>query len=227
MDVYNKKGQLLYEISRVRKTDHKAYTKLYDYEEDQYFRIAIRKIVISKSLYRDFFVHENGLAFLEDLKGNVGAILFSKLKLPFEYQYIATPQNGYTLGIKKSDPSSESETLYDCLLIKVRSQIKKEDSIHPTGINLFTGKTYDEMVEYFKEKDLFEKECNSIICYNEKVKISHSILEFFPYNPELPNLQEDDEELPEDDYNEWDHYTYEEAMYDALGGEMEAIWNLD
>jgi hypothetical protein len=228
MDVYNKKGRLLYEISKVRKTDHKAYTILYDYEENLYFRIAIRKIAISKSLYRDFFVHENGLAFLVDLKGNVGAILFSKLKLPFEYKYIATPQNGYTLAIKKSESSTEDKTLYDCLLIKVRSQIKKEDSIHPTGINLFTGKSYDEMVTFFQDGELFDKECNSIICYNEKVRIAHSILDFFPYNPDLPNLEDlEEDEEPEDDYNEWDHYTHEEAMYDALGGEMEAIWNLD
>ena len=56
-------------------------------------------------------------------------------------------------------------------------------------------------------------------------------MEFFPFDSGLPNLQEDeyDEEPDVDDYNPWsrENYSYEEAMYDALGGEMEAIWNID
>lgn len=227
MDVYNKKGQMLYKIKSASTTDHNAYTLLYDYEKSDLFRIAIRKIAISNNLYRDILVHKNGLAFLEDQKGNVGVILFSKLKLPFEYYAISTPQNGYTLAIKDVSSPNEDKKTFDCLLIKVRNQIKKEDSIHPTGINLFTKKTYDEMIDYFNNKEIFENECNSIICYNEKVNIPYSLLDFFPYNPDLPNLQDTEEETQENYYNIWDNYTHEEAMYDALGGEMEAIWNLD
>lgn len=33
--------------------------------------------------------------------------------------------------------------------------------------------------------------------------------------------------MKEERPNEWAHYSYKEALYDALGGEMDAIWNLD
>ena len=41
----------------------------------------------------------------------------------------------------------------------------------------------------------------------------------------MEQVEEDERE----EYNEWsrENYSYEEAMYDALGGEMDAIWNLD
>ena len=38
------------------------------------------------------------------------------------------------------------------------------------------------------------------------------------------NKEEDDDES---DYYPRDHYSSGEAMYDALGGEIEAIWNID
>ena len=228
--VYNKRGQELYELSFVKRTNHKAYIKLYDYEDDYKFRIAIRKMAISKGLFIDVFIHENGLAYLEKEDGKVGVILFSKLKLPFEYYAIASPQNSYTLAIKESDGSNEDEPTYDCLLIKVRGQIKKEDSVHPTGIKLFSNKSEEEMINYFNDRETFEKECNSIVCYNERVNMSYDKLEFFPFDRGLPNLQHPIEEEDErEEYNEWsrENYSYEEAMYDALGGEMDAIWNLD
>ena len=230
MYVYNKSGKLLYEIDAIERTEHIAYKKFYD-ASGCGFRVVIRKMAISQSLYQDFYVLDNGLVFLMNLGNKVGLILFSKLKLPFEYEAVAIPQNGYTLAIKESSETSVENSLYDCLLIKVRSQIKKEDSIHPTGITLFGGKTWDEVLDYFEDAETFEKECNSIICYNEKVNIEASKLEFFPFDSGLPNLQEDeyDEEPDVDDYNPWsrENYSYEEAMYDALGGEMEAIWNID
>lgn len=162
--VYNKKGQMLYEIDSVRKTSHKAYIKLFD-AEDAGFRLAIRKMVISKSLYQDFYVLDNGWAFLQNTDNKVGLVLFSKLKVPFEYEAIAVPQNGYTLAIKES---YEPSVIYDCLLMKVRSQIKEEDFIHPTGITQFAGKN---VLVYFDDDESFEKECNSIICNNEKGNI--------------------------------------------------------
>ena len=84
-------------------------------------------------------------------------------------------------------------------------------------------------MSYFKDKERFEKEVNSIICYNQQVHFSSNDLNFFPYYIGLPQHEEEEEiqEEEEDDYNVWDDYSYEEAMYDALGGEMEAIWNLD
>lgn len=227
MYLYNKKGQFLYKVGKVRKTEHLAYSKIYC-EGDEWgeFRLCIRKMAISKSLYKRLYVMENGLAFLKNEKNLVGVVLFSKLKLSFDYEALSEPQNGYMLAIKKNEHTHK----YDCLLIKVRSSIKKEDSIHPTGITLFTNKTWDEVTAYFEEKKLFEKEVNSIVCYNQHVCFSADALNFFPPYiglPKLPTYEEEEEE--KDDYDPWsrENYSYEEAMYDALGGEMEAIWNID
>jgi len=228
--LYNKKGQLLYPIESIRKTDHKAYRKVF--EPNEYgFRLCIRKMAISKSRYCGIFVMENGLAFLENEECQVGAILFSKLKLPFEYKALSEPQNGYMLGIKPSIENSDGELTYDCLLIKVRNAIQKEDSIHPTGISLFLQKTWDDVLTYFEDSEKFEKDCNSIICYNQQVHFNAGILNFFPPQIGLPEFPGEDEEEDEEEdyYNPWsrENYSHAEAMYDALGGEMEAIWNLD
>ncbi len=227
--LYNKKGQLLYPIKYIRKTDHKAYRKVF--EPDEFgFRICIRKMAISKSRYYDMHVMENGLAFLKNKDCQVGAVLFSKLKLPFEYRALSDPQNGYMLGIKASDMNENEEDVYDCLLIKVRNAIQKENSIHPTGIMLFSHKTWEEALTYFENKEQFEKDCNSIVCYNQQVTLDVYTLNFFPSQMGLPELPcEEEEKVEEDYYNPWsrENYSCEEAMYDALGGEMEAIWNLD
>lgn len=226
--LYNKKGQFLYKVGMVRKTEHRAYSKIYC-EGDEWgaFRLCIRKMAISKVVYHNLLIMENGLTFLKNENDKVGAILFSKLKLPFEYAALSEPQNGYMLAIKFN-----SETKgYDCLLVKVKSKIKEEDSIHPTGITLFTNKTWDEVTTYFEEKELFENEVNSIVCYNQQVCFRADTLNFFPPYIGLPQqpTDEDEEEEEKDDYNPWsrENYSYEEALYDALGGEMEAIWNID
>ena len=233
--LYDIMGNMIFEIGRIIKSEHKAYNFLFDKDKNG-FKISVRKMMISKKMYKACHVLENGLLYLTALNNKVGLALFSKLKLPFEYESIAIPQNGYTLAIKESLNSVNGKKLYDCLLMKVRSQIKTEGSIHPTGINLFTGKTWDDVIEYFNNKELFETECNSIICYNEKVNILASSLEFYPFDKGLPNLREydtdedddeDDEDTKKEYYNPWENYSYEEAMYDALGGEMDAIWNIE
>lgn len=231
--IYNKKGQQLFELWKLLKTPHKEYYLLYDKEfnddaddEIEWFRLCICKRAISKSLYQTFYVMENGLAYAKNKEGKVGVILFSKLKLPFEYYAIAIPQNGFTLGIIKCG-ESDGEPLYDCQLIKVKSQIKAEGSIHPTGINLFTQKTIDEVKHYFKDYETFEKECNSIVCYNQEVHFSISQLKFFPFDTENVGEEEYEEVEEDDDYNEWEHYSHKDALYDALGGEMDAVWNID
>ena len=226
-DLYNKKGQLLYKLEEISRTPHKAYQLLY--EDYPSFRISIRKMSISKGLFSKFYVLENGLAFVQKEDEKVGVILFTKLKLPFEYYSIAIPQNGYTLGIIESDKENDT-VYYDCQLIKVRNQIKKEDSIHPTGIYLFTRKTLDEVNEYLNDKKRVEKDCNSIICYNEQVEIYAYDLQFFPFDTQNVGEEgEEDLDKRKEYYDEWspENYSYEDAMYDALGGEMDAIWNID
>lgn len=201
--LYNKKGKMLYEIGKVLKTQHRAYRLLFD-PENEYFRIAIRKMAISKEQYEIFHSMPNGLVFAKQKDGKVGAILFSKLKLPFEYYAIAVPQNGYTLGVIEKGVADDGETLYECQLIKVRSQIKKEDSIHPTGINLFSCLRKDEVDVFFRNKERVVNECNRIVCYNEHVCFSVKDFKLFPF--ETDNLPEepDYDENEETDENEWE-----------------------
>ena len=213
--VYNKKGKLLYQIISVQKTTHKAYSKLFG-SDSCGFRLAIRKMAISKSLYYDFHVLENGLAFLKNDENKVGLVLFSKLKLPFEYEAVAIPQNGYTLAVKKSnDISKLGKSLYDCLLLKVKSQIKRENSIHPTGVMLFERKSWAEAQEFFRNTDLIEKKCNSIICYNEKVRINPYSLKFFPFDLDLTN-QVDDDETDHNRCSDIDYQWTDEDTWDAM-----------
>lgn len=226
--LYNKRGDLLFPFGGIRKTPHKAYVLFYD-RERMYFRITIRKIDIIMFKCKRFFVMENGLAFLQLSNDYVGLMLFSKQKLPFYYSAIAVPQNGYSLGIIESGKDN-GKVLYDCQLIKIKSQIKKDNSIHPTGINLFVKKTINEVNAYFEDKEQFEKDCNSIICYNEQVRFSAQSLCFFPND--TPNVGDEafcseEMEMKEEYYNEWENRSYKDVLYDAFGGEMDAIWNID
>ncbi len=228
-DLYNKKGRFLYKIGGLKTTPHKAYNLVFNDEYKEQFRVSIRKMAISKNLYKQLYVMENGLAFLQNTSDKVGLILFSKMKLPFEYHALAIPQNGYILGIIETG-KKDTSALYDCQLIKVKSQIQREKSIHPTGINLFSSKTLEEVKVYFENKELFEKECNSIVSYNEQVRFSGEDLRFFPYDTDNVCEKDYDDEVyeqEEDSSNPWSNYSIEESLYDALGGEMEAIWNID
>lgn len=228
--VYNKIGKKLFETRGRRKTNHKAYEKLI-HPDGGLFKLSIRKISISNGWFKHFYVLDNGLAFCVNSKDKVGIILFSKLKLPFDYYAVSIPQNGYALGILEN-----GKGLYDCQLLKVRSQIKREDSVHPTDICLFTDKTEDEVLAFIENKDSITEQTNSIICYQQHVHFSKENLMFFPVDvqdskteKELEREQEEDEEdySSGNDYNPWMNYSYEEALYDALGGEMEAYWNID
>lgn len=207
-DLYNKRGQMLCKIGRILKTSNKVYNLIFD-SDDEFFKISIRKMAISHNYYEKFYVNKNGLAFLKKKNGKVGAILYSKLKLNFEYNAIAIPQNGYTLGIIETKPSKSMSCLYDCLLIKIKSQIKKNYSVHPTGITLFKDKTWNEVKNYFANIKQFEKECNAIVCYNERVHFCGEELKFFPFDTEnLPKEYEYDEDVNKED--EYDNYKEEE-----------------
>lgn len=216
--LYNKKGQMLYEIGKVFRTPHRAYRLIFN-PENEVFRIAIRKMAISKEQYEIFYSMPNGLVFAKRKEGKVGAILFSKLKLPFEYYSIAVPQNGYTIGVLENGKVDAGEPLYDCQLIKVRSQIKKEDSIHPTGIDLFTSLRKDEVEDFFRNKEQVVNECNRIVCYHEQVRFSADDLKLFPFDtdnlpkePDYDENEETDEDEQDDnmslhDYlHQWDDY---------------------
>ena len=203
--LYNKKGKMLYEIGNLLKPDHQAYRLIFD-PENESFRIAIRKMAISKDQYDIFFSMPNGLVYAKRKEGKIGAILFSKLKLPFEYYAIAVPQNGYTLGVIEKGKTDEEEPLYECQLIKVRSQIKKDNSIHPTGINLFTRLREDEVKDFFRNKEKVATECNKIVYYNEQVCFNAKDIKLFPFDtdnlPKEPDYDDEDDEQ----YDNWRNY---------------------
>lgn len=206
--LYDKKGKFICKVFGIINTHHKTYSLLID-ECQSLFRLSIRKMSVSNGLYRRLHVLDNGLCFMQDQEWKVGLNLFSKLKLPFEYEAIAIPQNGYTLGIIESG-EKRGEKLYDCQLIKVRNQISKDGSIHPTGITLFEKKTYLEFSFYFSDKEKVEKDCNSLVCYNEKVHFNADKLQFFPYD--TSNISCQGLETEYEKYErplDWDDYSHD------------------
>lgn len=70
----------------------------------------------------------------------------------------------------------------------------------------------------------FSKETNSI--FTEKAKVKNNVVQL---DDRGDYVWDGDFKYTKEYYNPWsrENYSHEEAMYDALGGEMEAIWNLD
>ena len=242
--LFNKKGQKIYEISNVIKTKNKSYTIILG-DDFSSFRILIRKISISRYEYKEIYITDNGLAYMQSLDDKVGIILYSKLKVPFIYSALSIPQNGFMLGIKESKAIKDNfEPLYDCELLKVKKGIQKKNSIHTTNIMLFKEKTEKELKEYFINEKQFEADCNSKIYFNEKVKISCSLLKFFPFTTDnIISTSEDlEEEIYDDDYDFNDEKTYiryngsyaqdiegwsDDDIDIVFEGDPDAYWNID
>ena len=62
--------------------------------------------------------------------------------------------------------------------------------------------------------------------YGDRGTADGWILKFFPYDTDNVGEQEEEQE-PKEYHGTWDDYTWEDSLYDALGGEVDAIWNLD
>lgn len=241
--LFNKKGQRIYEIGDIIKTKNKSYTIILGNDFSS-FRILIRKISISQYDYKEIYITDNGLAYMQSLNDKVGIILYSKLKVPFIYSALTIPQNGFMLGIKETE-TVNNEPLYDCELLKVKNEIKKENSIHTTNMLLFNGKTKEQLKEYFTNEKQFEADCNSKIYFNERVKMSCSLLRFFPFTTDniISTYENFEEETCDDDYGFCDEgLTYRryngsyaqdiEGWSDddidiVFEGDPDAYWNID
>ena len=104
------------------------------------------------------------------------------------------------------------------------------------NLTIVTAKRIDEMEidendksilrnYYHMEIGSYSKESNSIILENATVKDDEVIISDngdYVWDGEFKSKYK---EVP----NEWssEYYSHEDAMYDALGGEMDAIWNID
>lgn len=110
--------------------------------------------------------------------------------------------------------------------------------------NLFLVSTNTKKGLYINEKCILPIEYDSISIDSEnrtcnllkdnhyfygnfnKVDLNLSVREVSKQDFLSSDCEEDD---IDNDYNPWDHrcYSHEEALYDALGGEPDAIWNID
>ena len=86
--------------------------------------------------------------------------------------------------------------------------------------------------EYMQIGD-YSKKYNRVSCkaadvYGDEVCIVREWDEYYYYWNDVFK-----EEIEDNDYSnvsvpsDWDDYSYEDSLYDALGGEMDAIWNID
>ena len=82
---------------------------------------------------------------------------------------------------------------------------------------------YMQIGKYSKEFDVID--CRVAEVHKTEVQIWDN----YYWDDGFVDLLEDEE----DDYgcnntpSDWDDYSYEDSLYDALGGEMDAIWNID
>ena len=171
-----------------------------------------------------FHVEENGLMFLEDIGNNVGLIYQNQIILPFDYEAISVPQDLYSLAIKESPVKADGEKLYDCFIIEYKEQIEFDNAVRLTNIKLFENKEWDEVEEYFENTERVRHHLKSLSAKELNVYINPEEISFFPFNGNLPCHLFDKEER---DYCQWSNYSLNESLYDALGGDMDAIWNLD
>lgn len=229
--IYNRQGKKLHTISCVRRTKNSAYWII---RNEDAFWLTIDRNTMSKGSFDRYRLLDDGLMYLRLYdKDLCGIIRYTKLFLPFEYTAISTIDGGYCIGIKKDDNNR-----YICELIKVRSNYSKPNPIHPTGITLADNLTFDELQAFINNKEEIQCILDGIVCYNSKVIMNYSSLSWFPKGlidiDEVIDIDDEEEEEEEDDdndldagYDYWQNYSSEEALYDALGGEMEAVWNID
>ena len=82
---------------------------------------------------------------------------------------------------------------------------------------------YMQIGKYSKEFDVID--CRVAEVHKTEVQIWDN----YYWDDGFVDLLEDEEDdcgcnnTPSD----WDDYSYEDSLYDALGGEMDAIWNID
>lgn len=223
--IYNKQGQLVEEcVDCIKKTSNRLLRKLYLDSGDN-FKLIIKRRHISKQLFSHIKIMDDGLALLKNADGRIGIIRYSKLKLEFKYVAITEPTNKYMLAIEEFTENEQKR--YRCELLYVAT--KNGITIHHTNIYLFENLTEKETRSFFNQVSWnMDRAFINGLGY---MSISLQLQDFQWYlgeddEDELENEFED-EDSDDSYYNPWSEYTIADSLYDACGGEPEALCNLD
>ena len=250
-DTYNKVIDCKYDNikSIPLKSDHNIYYigvigRHYDKKYDLYVN---HKLFLSNYPYnREHTIEVSGRGHFikfSDSDGNIGFIRNGEIVFKSQYEdvkvcvcsygryeddeteleYLFIVSNGELYGI--CSPSGE-------LILPIEYPIVDIDD----NLTIVTAKRIDEMEIDENDKSIlrnyyhmvigsYSKESNSIILENATVKDDEVIISDngdYVWDGEFKSKYK---EMP----NEWspEYYSHEDAMYDALGGEMDAIWNID
>ncbi|MBR5657591.1 MAG: hypothetical protein IKW98_13065 [Prevotella sp.] len=85
---------------------------------------------------------------------------------------------------------------------------------------------YMQIGNYIEKYDYVE--CKSAKVYGDEVYIVDTYNEHYYWNDGFSDYEIDDEDTSGVNVpSNWDDYSYEDSLYDALGGEMDAVWNID
>ena len=84
------------------------------------------------------------------------------------------------------------------------------------------------LIGKYSKKDGYIKTSNTWVDKDNNVYIVCNSSECYYWNDGFSEY-----EIDEDDYeganvpSDWDDYSYDDSLYDALGGQMDASWNID
>ena len=160
--------------------------------------------------YNDFWVVDEDVYLIVVSRNSLLGLYSSKGKklLPIEYSTIDIDENfNIVLGKKVNLDSFDDE-------------LKKE------VLNSMRKGEYMEIGKYSKRFGEIDIKVASV--YDNKVYIISTCTEEYYWNDGFHQWEFDDYFLRDDNVpSDWEDYTREDSLYDALGGQMDAIWNID
>jgi len=232
-DIYKNAGEHLGLYDHLSRCGVKGVIKAYPFECSD-FKLIIKANKISHGEFNDLRIFYGDRLLLENKKGDVGIVRFSKLLLEFKYCAISLPQNNNSLGLIKDGTLPKNTQTYSCEFLR----LNRAKPMKATGTYIFKGKTLEEVQEYFRSESMLTAD---LLQFNDFVPdngIDLQDLEWFPKEKivEDTHVEECIEEESDDigGYNENDDNGYQwteedtwDAMTDGMYGDYPGKGNVD
>lgn len=215
--LYDIHGNYYGEYDRIVKTNSPIVLKVYNL--DNSFRLIFRQCKISKGSFDDQVIIDGCLMWLHSTNGLWGVIKSTNLMIPFKFCAITQPEHSYSFGLIKKE--CDTESIYDCELIKVSTKKCKILGL------LFSNKKLTEL------KNIF-----SYDCYNFESSVDYQVMDILKEIPpstlvwrtkdntltSVLNMPiEEEEHIDENEsYNVWE-YSDKDLLNDVFDGDMEAM----
>lgn len=198
---------------------------------------SIEKLLLPYEYERIYYVG-NSSFIIHHYQKRIGIFVDNKVQLSCDYDFVTVPVNGFSFVGKATDFLNESVYavfLYDIqedVLFSVNNNVSKEElieAIHSGALKIDINREARSRNDIsICDHKLFSVDFKSQFTLrpqSQNIRISYDL----PYCVYTSSLMSE-EEIPDedDDYGTdyEDKYTYEDALYDGLGGEMSAFVNL-